>query len=370
MYALLACTPSEPPQADHRRPSLSNNPSPAVDVGYTARRPRLEGQVWECPAGMVPVGEDLAFPDFCIDPYEVTVTGEVGDHNQHSGSGAPTMATSTSVAGVIPAVTMSFGQALAICKNTAALDADQQPVGNKWLARSQEWEDAADGVPGGGGQLYPYGDDWQDDTCATPLRDGKAVLHGLQATGSRKGCVSRFGVYDAVGNAWEWSDSGQVYDIKAWMAAARSRGVPISLGPANTIRVKASALDNIHLEMASISGSSSMLHIGDNGALQLDPTLFGPTVNSPFFTGHLVLFVDGVELGLAPVLLQTEEGVTAPQPLTMLWDDDGAPIPHKRGCAYYTGSAYGCLITQTNRGHRHDFHGTISFRCAADPILQ
>ncbi len=70
-----------------------------------------------------------------------------------------------------------------------------------------------------------------------------------------------------------------------------------------------------------------------------------------------------------PVRESTDEGpvATDDEPLYVLWEADGATVPDKRGCAWYTGSEEGCRITSGSLDHLHDFLGTISFRCVADP---
>jgi hypothetical protein len=325
---------------------------------------------WQCPTGMVPVGGDLSLPDFCIDQYEATVTGEIGDPNQHSGTGTPTTATAESVPEVMPSVGISFDQAKAICGNTPVLDSDQNVVGTKRLAASQEWSDAADGTLGSGGLSYPYGDEWIDDACATPLRDGQVVLETLQRTGSLAECVSPFGVYDAVGNAWEWSDSGAVHDISGVLAIAQSNGIDISKGPGGSLVVSESALAFLGMEMAGLIADAATFQVGEGGILQLGPDAFDLRAHFSIFKGHLLFQKNGEELGLLPVWFDEPTQETAPRPAQLLWEADGAAIPHKRGCAYYTGNANGCQIQHLNRTHLHDFFGTISFRCVADPFLQ
>ena len=328
--------------------------------------PSFDG--WACPTGMVPVGNDGAAPAFCIDAYEARATGDIGDPDQFTGKGRPATATAVSAPGVLPTIVVSFGQAAAICANTEVLNHRQERVGFKRMVTSREWSDAADGVLGDGGTRYVYGDTWNESACATPRADGSTHIRELSPTGSHPACVSRFGVYDAVGNAWEWSDSEERYDITSVLAAAKSGGLVVSQGDGDTLLTDEPTRTQLGLEMAGLDPSLQVLSVGDGGVLRIDPRAFSAATHTSVFKGHLLVRSGGRELGVLPVAFtRPDDGVT-PTPLLLLAAFDGAPIPHKRGCAYYTGSEYACRLGFTNRGHLHDFNGLISFRCAADPF--
>ncbi len=327
----------------------------------------------QCPSSMVPVGPPGEAPSFCIDPYEVTVTGDLGDADQHSEFAAPTTATTESLEGVQPAVLVSYGQALAACANTLAAP-DVPEHGHKRLPTAAEWEDAADGLLGEGGHPWPYGDTWSDDACATPTADGTVVLSGTQATGSYPDCVSDFGVYDAVGNAWEWTDSGVLLDVGAWFDTASGLGVEVSLGPGDTLLAGPGATDQLLFRMQGLT--QRVPEVDSDGTLFLPPEGFDDNALGIVFSGYLVLQEDGRDLATLPIWFDVpvresnEEGpaTTSDEPVHVLWEAEGATVPDKRGCAWYTGSDEGCKVTSGSLDHLHDFIGTITFRCVSDPI--
>lgn len=145
---------------------------------------------WEgrCPPGAVQV------ETFCIDTFEAKVEGDLGDlGNLDQGTDWPdgsTTAVATSVQGVEPDVNLSWYQAVAVCENAG-----------KHLCTVAEWQAAC------GANLYPWGDAPPvDEVCAVPHEDGTTDWEWLVPTGSLPDCRSPAGVYDQLGNAWEWAD--------------------------------------------------------------------------------------------------------------------------------------------------------------------
>lgn len=87
-----------------------------------------------------------------------------------------------SVPGVRPSTCVTWFQAEQACR-----------LSGKRLITNQEWQAAAQGTPD------PGEADDQSTTCVT-LNPELGV-----PTGSRPACVSAWGAYDMVGNAWEWT---------------------------------------------------------------------------------------------------------------------------------------------------------------------
>jgi len=66
---------------------------------------------------------------------------------------------------------------------------------NKRLCTSAEWEKACKGAEN---YRYPYGNTYKPTLCQTEARNVAMV-------GTHKECRSSYGVYDMVGNVWEWT---------------------------------------------------------------------------------------------------------------------------------------------------------------------
>ena len=151
-----------------------------------------------CPCDMVPVPGGINWR-FCIDRYEATVDGDFGNYDQ--GTNYPdgsTTATAVAVVNVKPTIHVSWYQAYAACRNSG-----------KHLCTVDEWTDACDGVNGEGGNSYPWGETPEPTVnCAVANADGTTVWADMQPAGSLVNCTGPGGVFDLMGNVWEWVDSG------------------------------------------------------------------------------------------------------------------------------------------------------------------
>ena len=80
----------------------------------------------------------------------------------------------------------------------------------KRLPTEEEWEFAARGTDN---FIYPWGNEWKSE-CAN--------ANNIKKTFTEVGkfdCASPFGIYDMVGNAWEWTSS----DYKPYPNGKRSK---------------------------------------------------------------------------------------------------------------------------------------------------
>ncbi len=165
-----------------------------------------------CPAGMVFVATAKTFS--CVDVYEaspaaacpVLTPSSALDTQQNLNQLA---CTADSVEGVLPWTQVSREQAAALC------------------ARS--------------GKRLPTSAEWYELAMATPDVPGGCNTSSMSVTktGAYESCRSAVGVFDAVGNVWEWV-SGDVRDgmfedeelpEEGYVAQVSSDGVPVVTAP-------------------------------------------------------------------------------------------------------------------------------------------
>ncbi len=298
-----------------------------------------------CSAGMVPVPADA--PIYCIDAFEVS-----GDGSYQS------------VAGALPTMAITFLGARAACEATPVLSNTGEVVGYKHLATDTEWEDAGDGLVGAGGQRFPYGNAAEDGVCLLPDSLGVPLFDELQLTGSAPGCVSPFGVYDQIGNAWEWVDPQEDSDRDAWFARAHAEGHGIEVAADG--RLRSTDGDVSWLVYRGAVFSPLQPEVDAEGLVSLDAEgLTRP--DDIFMAGYLVN--DSPSSALADTYLAVTLTIDDAEIVRFAGDDvrEGMPLTSKRGCAYYTGSAVACPIAANSHEHAPDFDGTIGLRCAAAP---
>ncbi len=107
--------------------------------------------------------------------------------------------------GVLPRVDITYGEAEALC---AALD--------KRLCNEQEWQRAATGPEN---FPYSYGETFESGRCNAPKNENGTWIGGasLAASGAFAQCHNSYGLYDMVGNVWEWTSSWYSPDTE-WRA--------------------------------------------------------------------------------------------------------------------------------------------------------
>jgi len=169
-------------------------PSAAIPTPTTNQLP-VGAQMAQIPAGTYEVGkapadefhispQSVQLADFSIDQHQVT-NSQYQQYMEQTGAAEPTIwpgEDNHPVRGV------TWDQAAAYCT-----------WANKRLPTEAEWEAAGRG-PGAGSQLYPWGTDATagGNTINLPDQDTYAV-------GSLAFNQSQFGVFDLVGNVWEWT---------------------------------------------------------------------------------------------------------------------------------------------------------------------
>jgi formylglycine-generating enzyme required for sulfatase activity len=106
-------------------------------------------------------------------------------------------------AGAVPTTEVTWEEAQALCR-----------ARGKRLCAEEEWEAACRGPRD---LLYGYGPQFESGRCNTPYQVEGTWRRdrGLAPSGSFAGCATEYGVYDLIGNAWEWTDGW--YDRgRAW----------------------------------------------------------------------------------------------------------------------------------------------------------
>ncbi len=339
-------TPAKPsPDSSHDSGGLSSDTgAPGMDTGESIPR---------CPDDMAPVPPTA--PVYCIDRYEGSLSAD----------GLSVV----SEAGVLPHVAVTFDDARVLCANTPVV-IDGETVGWRRMATLDEWGDAYDGVVGDGGSTYPTGESWPDDVCALVSESGEQHVDELQPTGSMPDCVGVFGVYDQVGNAWEWANPEKALDIRNFLEQLAEGGLVLAVDDAGQITTESEDLSNLRLEVPGLTGG---LSVDDTGVLVATDVYYQAEL--PFeFAGYILAQSSGSSgsrSALLPVrVAQPEEGVREVEQASVevLWSEDGAPITAKVGCAYYSGAPGGCSARSAFYGHPHNFRGTIAMRCTADPV--
>lgn len=347
---LLGCTPgakTSPTPADSSTDTDTASPSPSDSAS-----PDDTAQPARCPDDMAPVPSDD--PIYCIDRWETALSED--------------RTSFVSQPGQRPHVNISFDESRELCANTPMV-IDGEVVGWRRLATLTEWGDAYDGVVGAGGSTYATGEEWPDDICALPTESGEQTYDDLQPTGSLPECVSVFGVYDQVGNSWEWADPEVNISVSGFLEKVGEAGVVLEVDADGQMTTTAAALDGLKLEIPGLRGT---LAVNDEGVVIVANAIYEAAL--PFdYTGYIGVdeAAGGSRSMLLPVVVEQppeEFAEVEAAAITTRWSEDGAPITAKVGCAYYSGGPNGCSAQTWFSGHPHDFRGTISARCAGDPV--
>jgi formylglycine-generating enzyme required for sulfatase activity len=203
VYRLMS--PSVVPQKQQKSqdpPSLPNQNS----TDNPQKSDLLKIEMVSIPGGTFMMGVDkgqpqaqpahkITVPSFQMSKYEITneqyeqfvkETGHRAPGNWLNGRYLPEEAK-------LPVVAVSFEDATAYAKWLSEREKVEYA-----LPTEEQWEFAARN--GESGNLYPWGNNWED---------GRAVMESFapKPVGSTKGGANNWGVEDLIGNVWEWTQT-------------------------------------------------------------------------------------------------------------------------------------------------------------------
>lgn len=292
-----------------------------------------------CEDGLVPIPNKD--PVFCVHPYEASITPD---------------GQSISIEGVVPESNVSLYDAIAACESTIVNGYKMR------LIRYEEWLLAGDVDPSNG-ELFPWKEK-DDSRCVITTPDTTTTWSEVQPTGTMPRCQSQWGVYDQIGNVWEWVDLQQTANRNSWIQYVSQAGFSPSITE-DSISISDRLLPRVRLQ--SICIQQGRLILGENG-LQLHNPEQIPNGCVEDLQGYL--WVNLSEQPTSQSILPTS-GSLLPIKVhdgKVLWDKerDNEPVGAKVGGAYYSGGE--STIPAFWIGHIADFDGTIGFRCSVDPI--
>ena len=330
-FLLLACQQ----QASSWDSLPKSNPMPSTE---TPEEESDSGSVSEtsteeddCPVGMVPIPRDM--PQYCIMQCEAAI------HEDEL----------VAQVGVIPKANTSFYQAQELC-------AQQVHAGQEMrLPRYHEWRDAADGIIGDGGYTYPWGNTEHQGECILPFQDVEWEM--FLECGHLDSCVSPFGVFDQLGNLWEWVDSGHVVHIPQWFAQREAEGILFSVEN-NVLHLLEGSMEELIVFVVGLPPTDFVV---EDGEMFLD--LETPFRDDLPLHGYLmpsVIYGMATASDMLPIRLVFEEGNTRAK-IVIEYNREGEPIAGKVGGAYYIGEHV--QLSNIFWGHVPAFNGSVGFRC-------
>ena len=342
MTLLWACAPKSDDFEANANYWNSPSPSGADSADSTDSG---TSEIDPCPEGLVPIPTDN--PQYCIMAYEAYIP--------ESGFGA------ASRSGVLPAVNVSLIEAQNRCAETPVLQ-QGEIVGHLRLASFAEWQDAGDGIMGEGGTLFPWGEEPHSDQCV--MGSG---FESFQESGSAADCHSVFGVYDQIGNIWEWVATAAVASSSAWLQQQAAQNLVIEL-QSEVLYFSGETADLVTWLPLAVGLNFEGFEIAEDGRIYI---VGSPQGERTFVAGYMAshqLILNGriPETGdLLPIHVDFSQNPNLGE-LTVPTSRDSEPIGVKVGGAYYSG--WDSTLQSIFLGHVPDFDGTIGFRCVSDPI--
>jgi hypothetical protein len=179
-------------------------------------------------------------------------------------------------------------------------------------------------------------------------------------------CVSASGVYDLVGNAWEWTDSALLVDVDQWFGLAETAGFAVKEvdGLLKADPAAASAF------VFEISGLHGALEVTDEGYLAVAVDHVDRDWGEALFSGYLILEAlrdPPPAHGFLPIEVVGVQGADGKRwaMLRVRRDWDGTSLPDKRGCSYYATTH--CTLQSRSFHHSVAAQLTVGFRCVWQP---
>ncbi len=304
-----------------------------------------------CGVGLVPV-PDAGEPVYCIQPFEAWITDD---------------GLASAEAGQLPSGNVDLPTAMEACARTPVVDENGVEHGTMRLVRLQPWRDAGDGELGEGGTAYPWGDSAPDGQCALDVPGSPGVWPDPVPSGSLPECVSVFGVYDQIGNYWEWVDLELTADADGFIAARAAEGWSLTR-EGDFLKIDSeTGLDGWWVRAMCTDFVS--LTRDPEGYLSVRLRSAAPESCTAAGRGYLVPKT-GPDDHLVPAaqdllpmrIDHAADGLSG----RVVIERDGEAVGGKVGGAHYSGGDVD--LDYLYIGHIPSFGGTIGFRCEADPV--
>lgn len=294
-----------------------------------------------CPTGLVPATK--VHPTFCIHPFEGFI--DPGGYV-------------VSKMGQVPAVNVSLEEAKTSCEATTV---DGQTLR---LASLQEWQDAGDGQAGTGGTPYPWGQEKDDTRCVIDSPTHPKQWSTVQPAGSLERCVSDSGVYDQIGNAWEWVDLKQTASRADWTALIQQQGFRVSVST-RAIEMEPRLLSRLRLQTICVDMKRMMVQAG---VLMVDLNQNISSACESGGRGYLSFNNSDLRHENIQVPKQGELLPIRIHDNKIVWDQDrdGESVGAKVGGSFYSGAQM--TLQDFWIGHIPSFNGSIGFRCSSNTL--
>ena len=219
------------------------------------------------------------------------------------------------------------------------------------LINHREWKKA------GGGERYPWGDSYES-RCVLDSKENHGLWSSVQPSGTMPDCVSEYGVYDQIGNAWEWVDIQQTATRDAWVQMVEDHGYSVVVKQ-TLIEADEGLLSKLQYNAVCVYMNGLMI---DQELIVVD--LYKPIPDDCVTAGEGYLWFQDND---------SSQGSEVPKPGALLpvkmwgkrliWDKsrDGEAVGAKVGGSFYSGGE--STLHSFWVGHLPSFDGSIGFRC-------